>query len=229
MFRSLKVGLASIAIAVLTVGAANGSVIDTQPGWNESDTAIGYFGVDGTYQNTEYFGQTFIVPDDNVLTSFTFSLDSDGLVDFYAYVAEWDGDKATTVHYTSALTSTTSGMAGYEFDITDVLVDGLSLISGDTYVAYLCAVAGSGYAEIGGTPDSDSYDDGALVSLEAGNEGETWNTYFDTNHPNELYDAKFLAEFVPGSSSVPEPSSLVLWCTLGGIGLVTRYRKRLQV
>jgi len=190
--------VATAGTALLSLGTvAQAATIDTTTGW----LGTGYiFG-------GSRFGQVFTVPNDNLLDSFTFFLNSTGSppTEFTARLAPWEPTtlKSGTDIYSSAVqsvaglppyTGTPSGYGEVTFN-----TGGISLVPGQLYVAYL-NVETEGAGAIGYNFDRDSYSEGygLYYSLAQG-------FWYNNGDP---HDYAFKASFSRSSTSVPEPSTV---------------------
>ncbi|MBW4675069.1 MAG: PEP-CTERM sorting domain-containing protein [Desmonostoc geniculatum HA4340-LM1] len=221
-------GAALIALGVAGTAQAQ-TVIDTTPSWNGTD----FFRPFGE-ENTATYGQTFTVGSDNVLNDFTFFLnDFDGqpdVVDFAAYVAEWDGFKATgPILYQSAPQSTTNapGFEQFTFD-----TGGISLTSGKQYVAFLSASnffdGTTGLAGLGATGLQSVYSGGDFVFYNNGSDFSllTQNTWDDIGS-GSYGDSAFKVSFSQATASVPEPTTMLGILAFGVFG-ISSFNKRKQ-
>lgn len=224
----LTAGVAIIALGVAGTAQAQ-TVIDTTPSWNGTDfiSPFGEF-------NTATYGQTFTVGSDNVLNDFTFFLnDFDGqpdVVDFAAYVAEWDGFKATgPILYQSAPQSTTNAPGFEQFTFN---TGGISLTSGKQYVAFLSASnffdGTTGLAGLGATGFQSVYSGGDFVFYNNGSDFSllTQNTWDDVGG-GFFGDSAFKASFSPATASVPEPTTMLGILSIGAFG-ISSFNKRKQ-
>ena len=214
------VGLA-FAGTVTAAQAATISTLADQSGhislWGERDTST--------------YGQTFIAPSDNILTSFTFFVND--LVDpspvgFNAYVYAWDSslNRATGPQlFKSADMVTDPNAIGFEQIAVDV--DSVTLTEGQSYVAFFSTIEVNnadpfvGHALWASAP-GDSYGDGAFVfqntvNLPAQWVGQSWGVY-------EHVDSSFEMTF---TTVIPIPAALPLFATaLAGMGLIGWRRRR---
>ncbi|BAY74849.1 hypothetical protein NIES25_12650 [Nostoc linckia NIES-25] len=233
---SLKnLSIVTAGAAIIALGAAGNAqaqtVIDTTPSWNGTDsiTPFGEF-------NTATYGQTFTVGSDNVLNDFTFFLnDFDGqpdVVDFAAYVAEWDGFKATgPILYQSAPQSTTNAPGFEQFTFN---TGGISLTSGKQYVAFLSASnffdGTSGLAGLGAiTGSQDVYSGGDFVFYNNGSDFSllTQNTW-DGGVGNGFGESAFKISLSPATASVPEPTTMLGILAFGAFGISSLNKRKQQ-
>lgn len=220
--------IAAIAVAALGFGvpgkAQAQTFIDTTPNWDGSLGQPAFtedIDIPGNFQTV---GQTFTVGTDNILNEFSFWLDdiyweNDDYFDFGAYVMEWDSTNnlATgNILYQSGLRSTTgaTGMEKFVFN-----TGGTTLTSGKQYVAFLSTSEFynffESYSSIGYVP-GDVYDGGNLVYLRnSSNFSAVTTQEWLSATPIDL---AFQASFSGGSTSVPEPSTLLGLLTFGTLG-----------
>ncbi len=220
-------GAAMIALGVAGTAQAQ-TIIDTTPSWDGIDF-VQPFGED----NTATYGQTFTVGSDNVLNDFTFFLnDFDGqpdVVDFAAYVAEWDGLKATgSILYQSAPQSTTNAAGFEQFTFN---TGGISLTSGKQYVAFLSASnffdGTTGLAGLGFTDFQDVYSGGNFVFYNNGSDFSllTKNTWDDVG-TGGFGDSAFKVSFSQASASVPEPTTMLGILAFGAFGISSLNKRK---
>ncbi|MBH8565525.1 hypothetical protein I8748_25680 [Nostoc sp. CENA67] len=216
--KNLLMAAAGTTLITLGIGeTTQAATIDTTSSWN----GVNYIWPFGEF-NTGTYGQTFTVPEtDNVITSFTFFLDEyDGLdvVDFAAYLAKWDGTKATgSILYESKAQSIDNvpGFQEFTFNTGEI-----SLNPGEQYVAFLSASnffdgeEGTGkLGYIAGIDDiysgaGDVYSGGSFVFLNNGSDFSLltttpWETFVGLG----LGDTAFKVTF-QSPTPVPEPLSL---------------------
>lgn len=203
--------VATAGTALFSVGTvAQAITIDTTAGW----LGRGYI-----FGGSRY-GQVFTAPNDNVLDSFTFFLNSVGSppTEFTAQLAPWEPItfESGTEIYSSAsqsvaglppYTGTPSGYGEITFN-----TGGISLVAGQQYVAYL-NVETQGSGAIGYNFDRDSYSEGygLYYSLAQG----FWYNAGDT------HDYAFKASFSLAPTSVPEPSK-VFGLFIFGLGFLVQ-------
>ncbi|MFN6563542.1 MAG: PEP-CTERM sorting domain-containing protein [Nostoc sp. ChiSLP01] len=229
-----KLSIVTAGAAIIALGVAGNAqaqtVIDTTPSWNGTDF-ISPFGE----ENTATYGQTFTVGSDNVLNDFTFFLnDFDGqsdVVDFAAYVAEWDGFKATgPILYQSAPQSTTNAPGFEQFTFN---TGGISLTSGKQYVAFLSASnffdGTPGQATLGATGFQDVYSGGDFVYYNNGSDFSllTQNTWDDVGG-GFFGDSAFKASFSQATTSVPEPTTILGILAFGVFGIGSLNKRKQQ-
>ena len=185
MLRFTQKSLLCIAILLIVAARLNAALlIDTTPAWNGT-TSFGLFGE----TNSATFGQTFTAGSSGLrLNSFTFFIDdnegnSDN-VEFAAYVAEWDGSKATgSMLFVSPKMETNNNGGADGFEQFTVDTGNIELTSGQQYVAFFCAsdyfddVYGTSNWGVTDSPQ-DSYDGGNFVSL---NNGSDFSMLTSTN------------------------------------------------
>lgn len=225
-----KLSLATAGAALMAMGVAGtataGTLIDTTPSWNGTDS-IGGFGESAT----QTYGQTFTVGNDNVLNDFTFWLNDEfGPINFAGYVAEWDGSKVSgPILYSSAKQSTTNAAGFEQFTFN---TGGLSLESGKQYVAFLSAsnfMDGSfDYGVMGLTGlFQNTYSGGGFVFF---NNDSDFSLLSQQNWDNvswgiDFGDAAFKASF---SQSVPEPGSVMSLLAFGVLGAGSMLKRKHQ-
>jgi hypothetical protein len=228
--KNIFCGLTILA-AMLIAAPTHASIIDTTTTWNGSD-AVAPFGE----PDRATYGQTFSVGSDNTLDSFAFWLDDlNGpvfSVNFATYVMAWDGTKATgPVLYSSSMTTTTNNGGQDGMERLDFSTGGLSLTSGDTYVAFMSAsnffnmepgTAAAGFL------DADVYADGEFVFLNNGDDSSEWTTEDWETSVVPGGDLAFVANFSNDNNSgaVPEPTSMLIWGAGIGLALTVRRRNR---
>lgn len=181
------------------------------------DTTVGWDGGGYTFCSGCYYGQILEVPTtENVLDSFTFFLSgshsSTPVISYRAHIAPWDGNtfQSGNALYTSSTRSNEgfrprggADPANYTEE-TFTLTEGLTLIPGEQYVAYLHTDPGSGVAVIGHNY-KDVYPDGYTLF---GSPPSGWYSAGVTA------DYAFKASF-SAPKSVPEPSRIVGIVALG--------------
>lgn len=219
-----------IALGVAGTAQAQ-TIIDTTPSWNGTDY-IAEFGE----PNTATYGQTFTVGSDNVLNDFTFWLnDYNGqpdVVDFAAYVTEWDGFKATgSILYQSGPQSTTKARGFEQFTFN---TGGIGLTSGKQYVAFLSASnffdGIEGIAGLGVTGFQDVYSGGDFVFYNNGSDFSllTQSTWEYIGGIGGIGDSAFKASFSQAIASVPEPTTMLGILAFGAFGLGSLRKRKHQ-
>jgi hypothetical protein len=220
-------GAATIALGVAGTAQAQ-MIIDTTPSWNGTDfiQPFGEF-------NTATYGQTFTVGSDNILNDFTFFLnDFDGqsdVVNFAAYVAEWDGSKATgPILYESIPQSTTNAPGFEQFTFN---TGGIGLTSGKQYVAFLSASnffdGTSDIAGLGAITSQDVYSGGDFVFYNNGSDFSllTQNAW-DGGVGNGFGESAFKASFSQKIASVPEPTTMLGILAFSAFGISSLHKRK---
>ncbi len=219
-----------VALVILaTLAAADRAhavpVIDTTSSWN-GIYSLGPFGV--PFKAT--YGQTFLVTGpETVLDDFTFYVDdrpittAPDVVTFLAYVAAWDGFKATgPMLFTSGPMSTSDAAAFEQFTVD---TGGLALDAGQRYVAFFNTsnhYSGvSGNSRLGATESPWPYSDGHVVSSGNGMDfGLLTTQNWAQSTPNDL---AFTMSF---SEPIPEPATIVMLATVAVAVAAGCYRRR---
>jgi len=238
----------SLALLICTAGQAEASIIDTTTSWDGSSFAAPTgqsFRLLGE-PDTATIGQTFTVGADNVLDSFTFWLDDIGsdieIVNFAAFVMEWDGAKATGSILFESVPQATTDPTGRIMEQFVFNTGGLSLVSGTQYVAFLnTSNFFDGIADGArvGSPNVDAYGGGEMVILQNGADFSKittfiWNNIVTSPTGNFILgiDAAFVASFstitdpsdpIP-DNPIPEPSTLLLLAS--GLAGLAVWRRR---
>lgn len=224
--RCFVVGAVTLAMLTAQAPADASLHLDTTVNWNGS-SSTGNFGE----VSTATHGQTFTVSGTNtVLNSFTFYLDdisNPGPVDFAGYVAAWDGNKAMgPILFTSSAMSTTNNSGAGGFEEFTVNTGGISLVSGEQYVAFFSAsnyfdtVTGTSLLGRADTPFA-PYTGGKYVFNDNGSDFGALTT---TNWGTNVFDLAFKMDF-SDPSAVPEPTTFVVWSLLGMLGTCFFRRK----
>ncbi|MBD2179001.1 hypothetical protein H6F42_18930 [Pseudanabaena sp. FACHB-1998] len=226
-----KLSFATAGAACLTLGGVSAShaasIIDTNPSWNGS-SFIFPFGE----PNTATYGQTFTVTgSENILESFSFKVQTTSATPskFAAYVAGWDGSKATSILYQSSLQTNSNNSAFNDFTFN---TGGLALTSAQQYVAFISAsnfFDGQPDRSVLGFINSDVYSGGQFVFL---NNGSNFSALTQTNwsrseqfsRSSDVFgDLAFKATFA-APTPVPVPGAVFGVIVAGG-ALVARQRK----
>ena len=196
----------------LTLSGAGAAVIDTTGSFSGN---IWPFGT----PNTATYGQTFTVSGpDTTLNSFSLYLSGNFTQDVRGYIGTWDGSKVGSILYTSGTVALT-GPGTHELAFS---TGGLSLSTGDNYVAFLSV---SGLPTQGGAGFSMPYGTdsiaGKFVYL---NNGTNFNllttSAWSQNHVGNN-DVWFKAGFASAANQIPEPTSLSL-LAIGMVALLSR-------
>jgi hypothetical protein len=219
--KFLKMAFAGFVLTVS--GFVDAGIIDTTSSWDGS-SSISPFGENGTAT----YGQTFTVDNETSLDNFTFylndSIDPD-FTDFEAFVMDWSGTKATgSVLYQSAALSTTNNNGSDGFEEFSINTGGLSLTSGNQYVAFFSASnlfdTIDGTSMWAGLNGADVYSGGQFVFNNNGSNfssltSEDWQKNFQGIGSDLAFSMTF------SDVSVPEPSTLVI-LALSLMGLASR-------
>lgn len=219
MKRGAVLGLL-IAMPLVTNAPTARADLNTFDSWDRTSfiSAMGEM-------STSTYGQTFTVGTETVLNSFTFALDdlvNPDVVDFEAYVMEWNGWRATgpVLFQSSAMSTTNNGGAdGWEY-IT-IHTNGLHLISGSKYVAFFTAANqydGSYGNSKWGYTWADVVSGGDFVYMNNDSDFSRLTMYpWDLSHQ----DLAFSMDFSP----VPAPGAVLLGVLgLGTAGMKLRRR-----
>jgi hypothetical protein len=218
--KNISLAIAGAAcVALGGVGSAQAAtLIDTTPSWS-GVSGIGIIG-ESSSKPIYTIGQTFTVGSDNILNDFTFYLSQNvNPVDFGAYLMAWDGSKTTgSILYQSGK-KTTSSSFFISFDPFTFNTGGISLTSGQQYIAFL-----SGFQFFDGVDggiftgyiSSDVYTGGKAVYL-----GNGTNAGSDFTRNNWISGSSDELAFKANLSSasaqpVPEPSSSLGLLAFGG-------------
>ncbi len=231
MRNRIGVGITSLLAALALAAPASAvTIIETLSSWNGTQT-IGNFGE----TNTATYGQVITAAGpDTVLDAFTFYLDDfeadPDVVDFEAFVWQWDGFKAVgpALYQSAPMSTTNNGGAGGLEPIT-ITTGGVELTAGLQYVLSLSAsnlFDGSVGRAVWGTINSgasspDTYPGGNFVFM---NNGANLGQLFTQNWSQRSGDTAFSATF-SAPVAVPEPTTASL-LGLGLLGLAGGRRPR---
>jgi hypothetical protein len=229
MKTELSRALWTLFVGLLLSTTANATVIGAGGG-----SLVQSWGKDAGTPNTQTYGQTIVVPTDNVLNNFSFWLGptstnfpvpSNPSLSFMAYVYAWDGSHAVgPALYTSGVlthdATPVTPFTEYTFNTGD-----LSLTTANMYVLFLSTsgLAGDGHIQWEAAT-SDEYPDGSFVFLNNGEDASQWTT--ETWGAGFTSDLHFEATF-SAATTVPEPSTWIMLVTaLLALTLVTRRSRR---
>lgn len=219
MKKSLIALLAGLA---LTGAAYADTTLTNTPAWDGS-YAISPWGV----PDTATYGQTFTTGAvDTVLNSFSFYLGSVN-VEYKAYVAEWDGSKASNIVWSSGVESANVGGSG--FQQVDTNTGNLQLNANTQYVVFFSTSglqSGFGGTTSWGYTGGDTISGGNLVFFNNGDNAaalttQVWDStqWYVTNN-----DLAFQATL---TAPVPEPETYgMMMVGLGLLGFLARRRKQ---
>lgn len=203
-----------LSLSMLFAAAANAGTIDTTPSWNSAgQPVIAPFG----QPQTATYGQTFTATNElgTIIDSFSFFLSnvaSSNTV-FAAYIAQWDGLKATgPMLYTSASSSLPVGQGG--FSQVSFNTGGISLVAGLKYVAFLSTSAftanGNTTTNMGVVSNTATYAGGEFVFFNNSDFSQLTTTNWD-NFLGNFGDAAFQASFSNQTSTVSAPATLPMF------------------
>lgn len=219
-------------LAILPAVAKADTTYNTIPAWNGTSYILPF----GS-PNTATYGQTFVAPTDNVLTSFTFYLSGavgtslDVEADVFAWSGSMTGGSAPQGATGPALYTSPSFVINGTGSFTPVTVitGGVDLTPGQNYIALFTISNPADYGSSIGTmvwgdiyPGHVANDGGGGFNFY--NNGSnyaalnttSWDDYFDGG------DSAWEAQF----TSVPEPGSLILtFMGLGMIGVLIAIRR----
>lgn len=203
-----------LSFSMLLATTANAGIIDTTTAWNSAgQTVIGAFGQGATAT----YGQTFTATAElgSKIDSFSFFLSNvaSSNTAFAAYIAQWDGLKATgPMLYSSASNWLPTGQS--QFTQVSFNTGGINLTAGQQYVAFLTT---SGFGANGNTittmgllANPAAYAGGAFVFFNNSNFSELTSTNWD-NFLGNYGDAAFQASFSDRTVAVSAPATLPLF------------------
>ena len=230
MLRCSAVRSAVLGLIFLSVGQAKANlIIDTTAAWNGS-ASVGNFG----YPETSTYGETITAPTgpNTQLNSFLFEVDANTPLSFRGYVYAWDGSEAIGPALFSSSTVTVSPTANNNgFTAVTFNTGGINLTAGSQYVLFGSISDstddnnGNGSSIWGQTQRSDTYNGGQFVFLNDGGNPAQWTSAaWSQGYLTTGADLAFKASF--GSSSVPEPSTIVLVVSAFPAGLIVWLRRR---
>ena len=217
-----------LVIGLTTVSASAITTIDTSGLW-PGNTGLSF----GHTPYVATMGQTFTVPADNVLNSFTFyTYQTSPTLQFKAYVMAWDGTSPNFLATGSPLYASNL-VTGLSYPGIQTLVfvpaGGLTLTPGQQSVAFLSTSdtgytgPGSGSAMLGvNLLAGDTYPGGELVLSSSGGDSSLWTAA--NWSPLGAFDTAFGLSFSSPISIVPEPLSVI--GVLGGLGALGAYLRR---
>lgn len=201
----------AVSASAQTVGSGGGSQISA---WGKP--------------NTQTYGQT-VTAVNSSFDSFSFWLQGGSDLLFRAYIFAWD---QTLLRATGSALFTSVAMAapgGTGFQQVFIGTGGVSVLTGNMYVAFLST---SGQAGSGSIPwestGGDGYTGGAFVFINNGDDLSAWtNSAWSTNWQGPGSDLRFQASFSDGLAVVPEPGSMLLMATgLAGLAAAGLRRRR---
>lgn len=221
MFTRPKFVFSALAVAVLYLASAapafsTAFTIDTTP----PNTNIATFG----YPNTATYGQTITaVAGTTQLDSFTFNIQTGGVITYRAYVMAWNGTNATGPILFQTGDQMATGNQFYTYHTS-----GINLSAGSQYVLFVSVsnnyFVGNSSGVMAARHDN-PYAGGAFVySNNSGNFGllstTPWSSFTS-------FDLAFVAQFSSpnGPAPVPEPAAIFLLGT-GLTGLAGYARRR---
>ncbi len=203
-----------LSLSMLLASVANAGVIDTTAAWNSAGQPnISPFG----QPETATYGQTFTATAalGSKIDSFSFYLSNvaSSNTAFAAYIARWDGLKATgPILYSSASNWIPTGQAGFtKFSFN---TGGVSLTAGQQYVAFLSASGlganGNTTTTMGFLANPAAYTGGAFVFFNNSDFSQLTTTTWD-NFLGNYGDAAFEASFSDQAAAVSTPGSMSLF------------------
>jgi len=221
-----------LSFSLLVASTAHAGIIDITSAWNDAGkTLIGTFGQGAT----KTYGQTFTATAElgSQIDSFSFYLSNvaSSNSQFAAYIAQWDGLKATgPMLYSSPSSWLPTGQG--QFSQVSFNTGGISLTAGQQYVAFLTtsgfANNGNTYTTMGLVANPAVYAGGAFVFFNNNNFDQLTTSNWD-NFLGNYGDAAFQASFSNGTATVSAPATLPLFgfaALLLTAGLRSRQRQQ---
>ncbi|WFS62114.1 PEP-CTERM sorting domain-containing protein [Pseudodesulfovibrio thermohalotolerans] len=195
---------------------------------NWANRAIGGLGE----SNTATYGQTFTLGEESSLDSFSFYVQNYNItadvVDFKAYIADWNGSNIDNIFWSSDAYST-DNVSTSEFDLFTIDINGLNLDAGN-YVLFLSTSelfdGLSAQAVLGIVDDSFNQLPGGLFYM---NNGDDFDSLFSDNWAPyyNYYDLAYELNYSQGPTPTPEPSTFIL-LGLSLLGVIGLGRKKLM-
>lgn len=224
-----------LLVALVALPAGAGTVINTNPGWNGSDT-ISSFG----YPNTSTYGEAITTPAGGTnVSSFSFWMNEAVGFQFQAFIAPWDnnnylvpGGLAGASYISPVQTVTSSGLveytiSGVNLPVTPGTIYMFGLTIDNVYNNDAQFGAGSVGGDIFSNGNSTYYFGWNNDSGNGSLLGSNWNNEGCANNGGSCGQLAFNVTY-NGAATTPEPGSLILLGT-GVLGLAGVIRRKLKV